>query len=211
MLFRQDILQGIADGRVTLAIRRWRKAPPADGSTLRTPVGVLSLGPVTIIEESDITPDDVCRTGMSLSALRASLAREGTLLRMELRLISDDPRVALREQRPGDEELVTIAARLARFDEAASQPWTARYLRLIATHPATAARELAPQVGSDLLPFKRRIRRLKGLGLTESLDVGYRLSPRGAHVLARLAELPDLGAAGTAGQAGRTGPAIHRR
>jgi hypothetical protein len=27
--------------------------------------------------------------------------------------------------------------------------------------------------------FKRRVRVLKELGLTESLDVGYRLSPRG--------------------------------
>jgi hypothetical protein len=31
MLFRHDILQGIAEGRVTLAFRRWRRAPPADG------------------------------------------------------------------------------------------------------------------------------------------------------------------------------------
>src|SRR5688500_12814990 len=30
MLFRHDILQGIAEGRVTLAVRRWRRAPPAD-------------------------------------------------------------------------------------------------------------------------------------------------------------------------------------
>ena len=29
-------------------------------------------------------------------------------------------------------------------------------------------------------PFKIRVRRLKDLGLTESLDVGYRISPRGA-------------------------------
>ena len=189
MLFRQDILQGIADGRVTLVFRRWRKAPPADGSTLRTPVGVLSLGPVTIIDESDITPDDVRRTGMSPDALRASLTGEGTLLRMELRLIGDDPRIALREQRPGDEELAAISARLARFDAAAPQPWTARYLRLIAAHPATVARALAPQVGSELLPFKRRVRQLKELGLTESLEVGYRLSPRGGDVLARLTDL----------------------
>jgi hypothetical protein len=28
MLFRRDILQGIAEGRVTLAFRRWRRAPP---------------------------------------------------------------------------------------------------------------------------------------------------------------------------------------
>jgi len=189
VLFRQDVLQGIADGRVTLAFRRWRKAPPADGSTLRTSVGVLCLERVTIIEESEITPDDVRRTGMSLDALRAALAREGTLMRLEVRLIGGDPRIALREQRPGDEELAAIAARLGRFDAATAQPWTTRYLRLIAVHPATVARELAPQVGSELLPFKRRVRQLKELGLTESLEVGYRLSPRGRDVLARLIEL----------------------
>ena len=30
-----------------------------------------------------------------------------------------------------------------------------------------------------MLSFKRDVRRLKELGLTESLPVGYRLSPRG--------------------------------
>ena len=30
-----------------------------------------------------------------------------------------------------------------------------------------------------MLPFKRNVRKLKELGLTESLEVGYRLSPRG--------------------------------
>ncbi len=137
MRFRQSILQGIAEGRVTLAIRRWRKAPPADGSTLRTPIGVLSLERVTIIDESDMTLEDVGRTGMSSDVLRASLAREGTLLRMELRLIGADFRIALRQQRPGDDELAAIAARLAKFDTAAPEPWTTQYLRMIAAHPAT--------------------------------------------------------------------------
>ena len=36
MLFRQDILQGIAEGRVTLAFRRWRRMPPANGSSFRS-------------------------------------------------------------------------------------------------------------------------------------------------------------------------------
>ncbi len=31
----------------------------------------------------------------------------------------------------------------------------------------------------DTLPFKRDVRKLKELGLTESLAVGYRISPRG--------------------------------
>src|SRR5215510_2649498 len=65
MLFRHEILQGIAEGRVTLAFRRWRRAPPADGSSLRSPVGVLRLERVTVVNERDITAADVRRTGMS--------------------------------------------------------------------------------------------------------------------------------------------------
>ena len=46
--------------------------------------------------------------------------------------------------------------------------------------------ELAAMMGVDRPRFKQRVRRLKALGLTESLEVGYRLSPRGEAVLARL-------------------------
>ena len=48
----------------------------------------------------------------------------------------------------------------------------------------------------DMLSFKRDVRRLKELGLTESLEVGYRLSPRGRALLARLgpaAPSPEAG------------------
>jgi len=186
MLFRQDILEGIAQGRVTLAFRRWRKAPPADGSTLRTPVGVLALDRVRVVDDGDITPDDVRRTGLSADALRASLDGEGTLLRIELRLVGADPRIALRERRPADDERAAIVARLARFDTASAAPWTTRYLRLIAERPATLARVLAAQADAELPAFKRRVRQLKELGLTESLEIGYRLSPRGQDVLRHL-------------------------
>ena len=186
MLFREDVLRGIAEGRVTLAFRRWRRAPPAAGSTLRTPIGVLAFDRVSVVEAEDITPADVSRTGMTADALRASLAGEGALLRVELRLLGDDPRIALREQRPSPEEIAAILARLHRVDAAAETPWTASYLRLIAGQPATVARVLAAQAGAELILFKRRVRQLKELGLTESLDVGYRISPRGEAVLAAL-------------------------
>ena len=39
--------------------------------------------------------------------------------------------------------------------------------------------ELARDVGEERQAYKLRVRRLKALGLTESLEVGYRLSPRG--------------------------------
>jgi hypothetical protein len=188
MLFKQAILEGIATGRVTLAFRRWRKAPPADGSTLRTPVGVVSLDRVTTIEEGDIAPADVRRSGMTVEALRASLQGEGRLLRIELRLVGDDPRVALRERPPDNDEVQAIHARLARFDRATAAPWTGAYLRVIADHPAVVSHRLSPKVGeTDLTRFKRRVRQLKELGLTESLEVGYRLSPRGVAVLSALA------------------------
>jgi hypothetical protein len=191
MLFRRDILHGIAEGQVTLAFRRWRRAPPADGSSLRSPVGVLRLDRVTVIDEGDITPEDVRRTGLSVEDLRASIAGAGTLLRIELHLAGDDPRIALRERLPESAELDAIAARLARIDTTSSAPWTARYLRLIAGQPGVVSHALARQIDADVLSFKRRVRRLKELGLTESLEVGYRLSPRGRVVLERLPRDPD--------------------
>jgi hypothetical protein len=186
MLFRRDILQGIADGSVTLALRRWRRAPPAQGSMLRTPVGVLSLDMVAVVDEGDITAEDIRRTGLSPAELRASLAGDGALLRMELRLVGADPRIALREQAPTPAELKTIVARLARIDSASASPWTTCYLRLIAEQPGVVSRVLAVRVGAEVPPFKRRVRQLKELGLTESLEVGYRLSPRGRAVLEHL-------------------------
>jgi hypothetical protein len=186
MLFRRDILQGIAEGRVTLAFRRWRRAPPADGSSLRSPIGVLSLDRVTVVDEGDITAEDVRRTGMSVDQLRASIAGEGTLLRIEIHLAGADPRIALWERLPEHAELEALIARLARIDTASPTPWTTRYLQLIADQSGIVSRVLAPQVDADVPRFKRRVRQLKELGLTESLEVGYRLSPRGRAVLDNL-------------------------
>lgn len=100
MLSKADVLEAIAAGTVTLAFRRWRRAPPQPGATLRTPVGVLVLERVQIAREREITEADAERAGApSRSALLASLRSEGTLYRIELRLAGEDPRLQLREQR----------------------------------------------------------------------------------------------------------------
>lgn len=179
MLFRHDVLQGIAEGRVTLAFRRWRRAPPANGSSLRSPAGVLCLDRVTVVDEGDITPEDVLRTGLSIDELRASIAGEGTLLRIELRVAGEDPRIALRERAPDRAELEEVVAKLAKFDAGGTTPWTRKYLELIDGQPGIVSSVLARQADAEVPLFKRRVRRLKELGLTESLEVGYRLSPRG--------------------------------
>ena len=57
-------------------------------------------------------------------------------------------------------------------------------LRAIKARPATRAADLAASFGRDTQPFKLDVRKLKNLGLTLSLEVGYRLSPRGEAYLA---------------------------
>ena len=85
------------------------------------------------------------------------------------------------------DDVATIAARLDRWDRAAESPWTRDYLRTIGEHEVVRAPDLAARAGLDVPRFKRRVRQLKGLGLTISLDVGYRLSPRGRAFLSRCA------------------------
>ena len=55
-----------------------------------------------------------------------------------------------------------------------------RTLEIIRDHPGRRAGDLSALVGMEKLPFKLNVRKLKALGLTESLEIGYRLSPRGA-------------------------------
>ena len=52
-------------------------------------------------------------------------------------------------------------------------------LALIEARPAVRAADLARELGLETPRFKARVRQLKELGLTESLEIGYRLSSRG--------------------------------
>jgi hypothetical protein len=68
-------------------------------------------------------------------------------------------------------------------------PWTGAVLALIADRPGIVSTALAEAMGSERQDFKLHVRRLKELGLTLSLDVGYRLSPRGESYLNHLQSL----------------------
>jgi hypothetical protein len=182
MLFRRDVLRRIAEGEVTLAFRRWRRPTVKAGGTLRTPVGVLAIESIEVVDERDVTEADARRAGAeSREALLAALPGEGALHRIEFRLAGPDPRIALRARRHiSPAERAEIDARLARLDAASRHgAWTAKVLGLIAERPGTRAPDLAASLRRETAPFKADVRKLKELGLTESLQVGYRLSPRG--------------------------------
>jgi len=188
MLFKREILDGIADGTVTLAFRRWRRPTVKAGGTLNTRVGQLAICAVDIIEEDMITQADAhCSGYASRDTLLQALSsyKEGQLYRIAFRLAGQDPRIALRAAYDMDTDTIAaLKARLARLDKASrSGPWTHETLSLIAQFPARRAADLANEVGREKPDFKRDVRKLKAMGLTESLEVGYRLSPRGTTYL----------------------------
>jgi hypothetical protein len=190
VLFKRDTLDKIAQGSITLAFRRWARPTVKSGGRLRTAIGELAIDDIRIVAINEITPGDAKRAGCDSTAAVIASLREGSapIYRIALRLAGTDPRVALRKRSAlSAADIREIAAKLARMDaRSPSGPWTLRVLKLIAKKPAVRATELAAMLQQKTLPFKTRVRRLKELGLTESLDVGYRLSPRGKAVLQRL-------------------------
>jgi hypothetical protein len=187
MLLNRRALDGIEAGDIDLAFRRWKRPTVKAGGTLRTRAGVLAIDAVEATSERRITVADARRAGFgSRRELLASLRPEGRLYRIEFRRLGDDPRTALRRRaRIGAAERAGLDQRLARMDRARGEPWTQKVLELIAEWPETLAADLAALIGMEKAPFKRDVRKLKELGLTESLPVGYRLSPRGKAYLAR--------------------------
>jgi hypothetical protein len=183
---RQDALEKIRSGRVTLVFRRWERARVRAGTRLRTMIGVIEVSSVAAVP--DVTEADARPAGYdSAAALRADIPGEATspLFRIEVGYAGPDPRIVLRQRNPTPTELADITAALDGMDRTSPRgPWTRTVLRLIENRPATRAGDLFGDAGyPDMKTFKRDVRRLKELGLTESLTVGYRLSPRGAAVV----------------------------
>jgi hypothetical protein len=187
MLLRSHVLNGIRHGTITLAFRRWRRPTVRTGGTLLTAIGQLSITSVSVVAEDTISEADARQAGFpDLDALRHALGerQDGTCYRIEFGSLRADPRMALREAVPDATETDVLRQRLDRMDTGTdSGAWTRQVLALIARHPGVRAETLAGMLGMEKLPFKARVRKLKALGLTESLEVGYRLSPRGEAIL----------------------------
>lgn len=194
MLFRPATLEGIADGSVTLAFRRWPRSRVKVGGEQRTPIGVVAFDAVEAVDRDDIGEADARAAGFAtLDELLAFVDRRatGTVFCIHLRLAGPDPRVALREAVPDSEQVGQLARRLERLDRASRHgPWTADVLRAIRDQPGVRAADLAVQFGRERAPFKLDVRKLKELGLTESLPRGYRISPRGQALLGELDARP---------------------
>jgi hypothetical protein len=188
LLFQKRFHEGLVRGDVTLTFRAWDKPRVKAGGRYRChPIGVLEVDGVERVAVRDVGEDDARRAGFASRAelleYVASFAKEGvrddtSLWRVALRHVGDGDRVAgaLDAELTAD-DVEEIRARLARLD--AKSPWTDATMRLIRRRPHVAASRLAAELGRETAAFKADVVRLKRLGLTQSFEIGYEVTPRG--------------------------------
>ena len=212
MLLPARIAAGVRGGTITLAFRRWEQPRVRVGGTQLTSAGVVRFDAVEEVFGAErLTEVDARAAGFaSLTALRRQLfppepppeevapreprragprASKGGdhVYRVRLSWVGDDPRVALRDAVPNAAELAEVTAAVARLDAAKrTGAWSRPILEWIRDHPGVISTELAALLQRELQPMKADIRKLKALGLTKSLRVGYRLAPRGRTYLESL-------------------------
>jgi hypothetical protein len=194
MQFEPRLRNGIHDGTITLAFRRWRRCQVVAGHQYRTGLGMVLAEAVDVVEPAQITPEQARDAGFaSVQALVGDLRGDPALPLYRIRfrpLSAPDPRDQLAATATLTESDATaISGRLERMDRASKRgPWTMQVLTQIASQPGVSSAILAPELDWERPDFKLHVRRLKELGLTISLDVGYRISPRGAAYLALVAD-----------------------
>jgi hypothetical protein len=191
LLFKKPFFAGLQDGSITLTYRRWQKPHVRPGGRYRChPIGVLEVDGIELVTVAKIRDTDAVAAGFATrDTLVAYLAELGPLddttevYRVELHHGGDGDRVelALHDQLTAA-DVAEIRAKLDRLDR--DEAWTKKTLAIIAKHPRIAASQLAKKLRRETLPFKVDVRKLKKLGLTQSFEVGYEISPRGRAYLA---------------------------
>ncbi len=178
MLFPNRMHEGLRDGSITVTFRNWKRPQAKVGGRYRTGGGDLVVESIEPVRSGTITDADARRAGSAdAAALRREMRWGDDLAVLRIAFRREDPTSADPAPSLDDDE---IDRRLDRLDASSpAGPWTRATLDAIARRPAVRAGDLAGELGRERLAFKADVRKLKRLGLTESLDVGYRLSPRG--------------------------------
>lgn len=193
MLFTADAHAGLASGAITVTYRVWARPQVRVGGIYRVggrhlktdiwlQVDAIDRVPVGSIGVAEAKAAGHQNRTALVAALRRrdpDLAETTTVYRVEFHRVAAPVRPDLATASElAPEEVADIRRRLARL-ERNRPPWTITALGLIRDHPEVVSTDLAARIGQERFAFKDDVRRLKRLGLTESLRVGYRLSPRG--------------------------------
>jgi hypothetical protein len=166
VLLPLKVAQGVADGSVTLAFRRWRRQDVRPGQVFTTAAGLVRVESVSVVDPAAISDAEAQQAGWpDADRLRKRLNPDESLptYRAVLSYAGADPRIALREAAAlTPDDVADLDRRLERLDRASSHgPWTLHYLELIRQHPQRRAPDLAELVGRETALFKIDVRKLK--------------------------------------------------
>lgn len=188
MQFTKPFKQAIAAGRITTSFRCWRTPQAKPGGQYNIPpYGAIEVTRIRTQPLGRVPAAAIKRAGF---ADRAELQKflkadaDTSVYQVDFRYLGAGPVKQVATERLAAQELDQVVAKLARMDK--TQAWSRTALELIAAHPQTRAGDLAPRCNMDTPTFKRNVRKLKALGLTQSLETGYQLTARGKQVLKKI-------------------------
>jgi hypothetical protein len=194
MLFTASAHPGLERGEITRTYRSWARPQVKVGGRYHAGRVDLMVDDLRQVPVRDIGDDDARASGfpdrealLTFLRRRRPLADADAVWQVDFRAVDrvDEPSIA-DDTELSDPDLEELGRRLARLDAASpTGPWTSTVLHLVADNPGVVSTDLAEKMGRERAAFKTDVRKLKRLGLTISLDVGYRLSPRGEAFLAR--------------------------
>ncbi len=189
LMFTAEDHQRVANGEITVTWRLWKYAHVKPGRLYATGFlfgGAIAVEDVREVRAADVTDADALEVGQPDAAALIEYARSHTGREVTADTVLYRVQFHFETEAPPKPEysLEDVTKRIARLDKASrTGPWTLQTLRLIEENPGVVSRHLAPQMGMHRDDFKVNVRKLKGLGLTLSLPVGYELTELGQSCL----------------------------
>jgi hypothetical protein len=191
MLFQRRFHEGIRTGQIACTVRIWQRLHVKLGGRYALGGGALVVDKIRETDLDDLTPSLARRCGFPSLADLLKTAKHGPGERVFIIDFHYDGNATARPQPEtgavSAAELAELVQRLEAMDRRSKVgAWTLAALRAIEARPGVLAATLARSLGRRRDEFKRDVRKLKNLGLTFSLESGYRLTPKGKALLASM-------------------------
>jgi hypothetical protein len=192
MLFQRRFHEGIRSGQIRCTVRIWQRPHAKVGGRYTLGGGgAIVVEKIQEVSLDDITPVVAQRCGFPSLVDLLRTAKHGAGERVFVIEFHYDGKARARSKLKtgvvSSEELALLVQRLEAMDRRSPVgAWTLATLRTIGARPGVLAATLARSLGRPRDEFKRDVRKLKHLGLTLSLEIGYRLTPKGEALLASL-------------------------